>query len=275
MLQTRSGKRTAQASVKIAVDMVKEKLISKKEAILKIDPNLLDTLLHPTLDEKSNIRVMEYVLRGRKENYENAQMECDRIAAKRQVLTEKVTDGSAHPNSRDSKSPGESVSTASDPSIAIADDEGEKTGISAPVAPVPESNGVDFGANTTALSGLVYKLNETNLKLVDAEKKRDQLRANFEHLSVALTYQRWYLNQHHMHLDATLRQHAKDNEARLRSVRQSAAESSHETATASTTGTALGPRTGSWRPLIISGCFSPLGRCRVFCSREMLLGGLK
>ena len=52
MLQTRNGKRTAKAAIKIAVDMVKEKLISKKEAILRIDPNTLDTLLHPTLDEK-------------------------------------------------------------------------------------------------------------------------------------------------------------------------------------------------------------------------------
>ena len=52
MLQTRSGKRTAKADIKIAVDMVKEKLISKKEAILRIDPNTLDTLLHPTLDDK-------------------------------------------------------------------------------------------------------------------------------------------------------------------------------------------------------------------------------
>ena len=52
MLQTRSGKRTAKAAIKIAVDMVKEKLISKKEAILRIDPNTLDTLLHPTLDDK-------------------------------------------------------------------------------------------------------------------------------------------------------------------------------------------------------------------------------
>ncbi len=51
MLQTRSGKRTAKAAIKIAVDMVKEKLISKKEAILRIDPNTLNTLLHPTLDE--------------------------------------------------------------------------------------------------------------------------------------------------------------------------------------------------------------------------------
>ena len=52
MLQTRSGKRTAKAAIKIAVDMVKEKLISKKEAILRIDPDTLDTLLHPTLDAK-------------------------------------------------------------------------------------------------------------------------------------------------------------------------------------------------------------------------------
>ncbi len=58
MLQTRSGKRTAKSSVKIAVDMVKEKLISKKEAILRIDPNSLDALLHPTLDEKSEIKVI-------------------------------------------------------------------------------------------------------------------------------------------------------------------------------------------------------------------------
>ena len=53
MLQTRSGKRTAQAAIKIAVDMVKEKLISNKEAILRVDPNILDTLLHPTLDENA------------------------------------------------------------------------------------------------------------------------------------------------------------------------------------------------------------------------------
>ncbi len=58
MLQTRSGKRTAKSAVKIAVDMVNEKLISKKEAVLRIDPNSLDTLLHPTLDEKSSIKVI-------------------------------------------------------------------------------------------------------------------------------------------------------------------------------------------------------------------------
>ncbi len=58
MLQTRNGKRTAKAAIKIAVDMVKEKLISKKEAILRIDPNTLDTLLHPTLDEKAEKKVI-------------------------------------------------------------------------------------------------------------------------------------------------------------------------------------------------------------------------
>ena len=58
ILQTRSGKRTSKSAVKIAVDMVKEKLISKKEAIVRIDPNSLDTLLHPTLDEKSSIEVI-------------------------------------------------------------------------------------------------------------------------------------------------------------------------------------------------------------------------
>jgi pyruvate,orthophosphate dikinase len=48
MLQTRSGKRTAQAAVKIAVDMVSEGLLTKEEAILKVDPKQLDSLLHPT-----------------------------------------------------------------------------------------------------------------------------------------------------------------------------------------------------------------------------------
>jgi pyruvate,orthophosphate dikinase len=58
ILQTRAGKRTAKSAVKIAVDMVKEKLISKKQAILRIDPSSLDTLLHPTLDEKSSIEII-------------------------------------------------------------------------------------------------------------------------------------------------------------------------------------------------------------------------
>jgi len=58
MLQTRSGKRTAHASVKIAVDMVKEKLITKDEALLRIDPASLDQLLHPTLDPKAKVNVI-------------------------------------------------------------------------------------------------------------------------------------------------------------------------------------------------------------------------
>ena len=58
MLQTRSGKRTAKAGIKIAVDMVQEKLISDKEAVLRIDPNTLDTLLHPTLDAKAEKKII-------------------------------------------------------------------------------------------------------------------------------------------------------------------------------------------------------------------------
>ena len=58
VLQTRSGKRTAKSAIKIAVDMVKEKLISKKEAVLRIDPNTLDTLLHPTLDAKVDKKII-------------------------------------------------------------------------------------------------------------------------------------------------------------------------------------------------------------------------
>jgi len=50
MLQTRSGKRTAKAALKIAVDMANEGLITRDEAILRVDPMALDQLLHPTLD---------------------------------------------------------------------------------------------------------------------------------------------------------------------------------------------------------------------------------
>jgi len=58
ILQTRSGKRTARSAIKIAVDMVKEKLITKKEALLRIDPGSLDNLLHPSLDEKAEMNVI-------------------------------------------------------------------------------------------------------------------------------------------------------------------------------------------------------------------------
>lgn len=53
MLQTRNGKRTAAAALKIAVDLVSEGLLTKEEAILKVEPNQLDTLLHPTFDPKA------------------------------------------------------------------------------------------------------------------------------------------------------------------------------------------------------------------------------
>lgn len=58
ILQTRNGKRTAHAAVKIAYDMVQEGLIDKKEAILRIDPNSLDQLLHSRIDDKATQNVI-------------------------------------------------------------------------------------------------------------------------------------------------------------------------------------------------------------------------
>jgi len=58
MLQTRSGKRTAHAAVKIAVDMVKEGLIKKEEALLRVEPNQINQLLHPILDPSSKYEVI-------------------------------------------------------------------------------------------------------------------------------------------------------------------------------------------------------------------------
>jgi pyruvate,orthophosphate dikinase len=58
MLQTRSGKRTAAAAVQIAVDMVKERLIDEKTAILRVDPQSLDQLLHPTFDPNAKKNVL-------------------------------------------------------------------------------------------------------------------------------------------------------------------------------------------------------------------------
>jgi pyruvate,orthophosphate dikinase len=53
MLQTRNGKRTAKAALKIAVDMAEEGLITREEAVERVDPAALDQLLHPTLDPKA------------------------------------------------------------------------------------------------------------------------------------------------------------------------------------------------------------------------------
>jgi pyruvate,orthophosphate dikinase len=58
MLQTRVGKRTARAALKIAVDMVKEKLIDKATAIMRIDPAQIDQLLHPMIDPKAKVKVV-------------------------------------------------------------------------------------------------------------------------------------------------------------------------------------------------------------------------
>jgi pyruvate,orthophosphate dikinase len=58
MLQTRNGKRTAAAAVKIAVDMVKEQLVTKEEALLRLEPQQIDQLLHPVIDPKARIEVI-------------------------------------------------------------------------------------------------------------------------------------------------------------------------------------------------------------------------
>ena len=63
MLQTRNGKRTATAALKIAVDMVEEGMITKEEALLKVDPKQLDQLLHPMFDEES-LKKAECVAEG-------------------------------------------------------------------------------------------------------------------------------------------------------------------------------------------------------------------
>jgi pyruvate,orthophosphate dikinase len=58
MLQTRSGKRTAKAALRIAVDLAQEGLIGEEEAVLRVDPQALDQLLHPTLDPAAERRVI-------------------------------------------------------------------------------------------------------------------------------------------------------------------------------------------------------------------------
>lgn len=58
MLQTRSGKRTAQAAVKIAVDMAEEGIISKEEAVLRVEPNQIDQLLHRQIDPSAKVTVI-------------------------------------------------------------------------------------------------------------------------------------------------------------------------------------------------------------------------
>jgi len=58
MLQTRSGKRTAKAALRIAVELANEGLISRDDAVLRVDPLSLDQLLHPTIDPRAHRRVI-------------------------------------------------------------------------------------------------------------------------------------------------------------------------------------------------------------------------
>lgn len=58
MLQTRTGKRTAQAAVKIALDMVREKLISKQEALLRIDPKSIESFFRPSFDPRAKKQIL-------------------------------------------------------------------------------------------------------------------------------------------------------------------------------------------------------------------------
>ncbi|MDI3470867.1 MAG: Pyruvate,phosphate dikinase [Pseudolabrys sp.] len=58
MLQTRNGKRTAKAALRIAVELANEKLITKQEAVLRVDPASLDQLLHPTIDPKAERKII-------------------------------------------------------------------------------------------------------------------------------------------------------------------------------------------------------------------------
>src|SRR6201990_1747986 len=58
MLQTRNGKRTAKAALRIAVELANEGLITKEEAVTRVDPASLDQLLHPTIDPKAERKVI-------------------------------------------------------------------------------------------------------------------------------------------------------------------------------------------------------------------------
>ncbi len=58
MLQTRLGKRTAKAALRIAVEFANEGLITRKEAVTRIDPGALDQLLHPTIDPNAERKII-------------------------------------------------------------------------------------------------------------------------------------------------------------------------------------------------------------------------
>jgi pyruvate,orthophosphate dikinase len=90
MLQTRSGKRTAKAALRIAVDMAGEGLITQEEAVLRVDPQALDQLLHPTLDPMAERRVVAKGLPASPGAASGAAVFDADIAEKRAGLGEKV-----------------------------------------------------------------------------------------------------------------------------------------------------------------------------------------
>jgi pyruvate,orthophosphate dikinase len=90
MLQTRSGKRTAKAALRIAVDMAGEGLISEEEAVLRVDPQALDQLLHPTLDPAAERHVIAKGLPASPGAASGAAVFDADTAEKRAALGEKV-----------------------------------------------------------------------------------------------------------------------------------------------------------------------------------------
>ena len=90
MLQTRSGKRTAKAALRIAVDMANEGLISQEEAVLRVDPSALDQLLHPTLDPNAPRNVIAKGLPASPGAASGAAVFDAETAEKRAALGEKV-----------------------------------------------------------------------------------------------------------------------------------------------------------------------------------------
>jgi pyruvate, orthophosphate dikinase len=62
MLQTRSGKRTGAAALKIARDMAEEGLVTQAEAVLRVEPGSLDQLLHPRIDPEADLEVLAHGL---------------------------------------------------------------------------------------------------------------------------------------------------------------------------------------------------------------------
>ena len=88
MLQTRNGKRTAQAALQIACDLVDEKVITEQEAVLRVEPKQLDTLLHPQFDEAA-LKAAEAVGKGLAASPGSA---CGRIVFSAEDAEEKVKD---------------------------------------------------------------------------------------------------------------------------------------------------------------------------------------